>query len=679
MKHLLLWALAAVAHPLAAQLPLAWRAPVTVWDTVPNDTLHLSRQGRSLRIERLPDEGWSPVPVVFYMDPYKEFRIEASVTRLAANSQSEWGLYWGGDERGRGFAFVMNAAGQYRVLEVGEKLVELIPWTKLGRLKKAGPHQLAIGRIGGRWELMVEDKVVTTLLAKRIYGKRHGFFVKGKVTLLAEGPAFRRREQIFPEAEGGFPLAVRWPLDSTLNTPGHETNPLRSENGRKLFFTRSPEHWQMGRAWYSPAGSDSVRWETPLPFTDADGLVLKETVVAADPYANFPILLRRSPAGKSLTEWIMADSSGRTLMPLPPDFPAGYTDVTLSPDRKTLVFSMDKPEGNGAMDLYVSFRDEKGQWSAPRNLGPEVNSFGREFSPYLMPDLTTLYFSSTGRWGYGEADVYVTRRLNNAWSSWTPAENLGPGINAGSWNAWYRPFEKGDRAYMASIPAGKQDFDLFYVRVPVDIKSRPVVKLYGKLLDKATNQPVPGLIRFRPLDPGFLPFTRQTSGEGADYFFYLPYGCLWEVLGETEGYFSVLDTLNLRPVKFYRDVRHDVFLSRPEAGMRIQLDNVYFERATPVLLDSSYAELDRLVALMMALPTLEIAIHGHTDNIGQPDVLQKLSEDRAAVVRQFLVDKGIGAARITAQGFGATLPIADNANPDERPKNRRVEFVVIRR
>jgi outer membrane protein OmpA-like peptidoglycan-associated protein len=75
-------------------------------------------------------------------------------------------------------------------------------------------------------------------------------------------------------------------------------------------------------------------------------------------------------------------------------------------------------------------------------------------------------------------------------------------------------------------------------------------------------------------------------------------------------------------------------------------------------------------------PTMKIKIEGHTDNAGDDDKNMKLSEDRAAAVKTYLVSKGVSEDRITSEGFGETMPIADNNTAAGKTKNRRVELKV---
>jgi len=76
-------------------------------------------------------------------------------------------------------------------------------------------------------------------------------------------------------------------------------------------------------------------------------------------------------------------------------------------------------------------------------------------------------------------------------------------------------------------------------------------------------------------------------------------------------------------------------------------------------------------------PTVKIQIEGHTDNIGNASDNMKLSENRAKAVVNYLVSKNISITRLTAKGFGATKPIADNSTEEGRAQNRRTELKVV--
>ena len=86
--------------------------------------------------------------------------------------------------------------------------------------------------------------------------------------------------------------------------------------------------------------------------------------------------------------------------------------------------------------------------------------------------------------------------------------------------------------------------------------------------------------------------------------------------------------------------------------------------------------LARLSGIVLAHPGLNLEVEGHTDSTGGDELNQTLSEQRAAAVRNYLVQQGLPAEAITAQGFGKSAPVADNDTAAGRQKNRRVELIV---
>ena len=105
--------------------------------------------------------------------------------------------------------------------------------------------------------------------------------------------------------------------------------------------------------------------------------------------------------------------------------------------------------------------------------------------------------------------------------------------------------------------------------------------------------------------------------------------------------------------------------------------NVYFATGSTKLLKQSYKPLDELVKVLNDNTSLKLKINGHTDNVGADDFNLKLSDGRAASVKAYLVSKGISADRLESEGFGETMPVADNKTAAGRSKNRRVEMKVF--
>ena len=108
-------------------------------------------------------------------------------------------------------------------------------------------------------------------------------------------------------------------------------------------------------------------------------------------------------------------------------------------------------------------------------------------------------------------------------------------------------------------------------------------------------------------------------------------------------------------------------------------DNVLFETGSDHILPESHSLLDEVAGVLDEHPEVEhIRVEGHTDSQGKPDFNQNLSQKRAEAVRRYLIDNdGIDPARLEAEGFGDTRPIADNGTEEGRAQNRRVEFIVF--
>ncbi len=115
---------------------------------------------------------------------------------------------------------------------------------------------------------------------------------------------------------------------------------------------------------------------------------------------------RRTPIGWSKPEKInIADFYNRD---------KEHIDAFLSTSGKALLMAVERNDGLGSQDLYVSFPAPDGKsWTKPRNLGPEINTRKADFAPFLAADEKTLYFATEGRGGYGKSDIFYSKRLDD--------------------------------------------------------------------------------------------------------------------------------------------------------------------------------------------------------------------------------------------------------------------------
>ena len=102
-----------------------------------------------------------------------------------------------------------------------------------------------------------------------------------------------------------------------------------------------------------------------------------------------------------------------------------YESYHISANRKVMITSLERDDTHGSKDIYVCFLQDDGSWSAPKNLGSTVNTYGDELTPFLAADNKTLYYASYGLKGYGSSDIYITRRLDNSWTNWSTPQTWG--------------------------------------------------------------------------------------------------------------------------------------------------------------------------------------------------------------------------------------------------------------
>jgi outer membrane protein OmpA-like peptidoglycan-associated protein len=111
-------------------------------------------------------------------------------------------------------------------------------------------------------------------------------------------------------------------------------------------------------------------------------------------------------------------------------------------------------------------------------------------------------------------------------------------------------------------------------------------------------------------------------------------------------------------------------------GLVVNMGDVLFDFGKYNLRPEAREKLAKLSGIILAHPGLELGVEGHTDNVGNHELNQRLSEKRAETVRAYLIQQGLNGASVTASGFGETAPVADNLTAEDRQRNRRVEIVV---
>jgi len=307
-----------------------------------------------------------------------------------------------------------------------------------------------------------------------------------------------------------FSTPVR--LSKNVNSTAEETLPIVSPNGQQLYFVRSFYEENIGG---NTAGQDIWMSEK------------KATGVWSDATNDFPTLNnKRNNAIIGLKEDAVylldsynpsafyisgiAKSLIKNDMFMPPtsidingvDTKNSFIGFHINDAEDVILISMNGSNSHGEEDIYVSTKNDQGVWSVPVNLGPTINTSGFEISPFLSKDKKTLYFSSNGHLGYGDADIYMSQRLyDNSWVLWSRPINLGDKVNSDKFDAYMTIYKDKD-VYFVSNRKSKNT-DIYYSEITEfkqkklneDIKGKEQ-KLSGAEIESLFGMPVKRTIYF---------------------------------------------------------------------------------------------------------------------------------------------------------------------------------------
>ncbi len=353
------------------------------------------------------------------------------------------------------------------------------------------------------------------------------------------------------------------------------------------------------------------------------------------------------------------------------------TSAFLSTSGKYLFLALERKEGYGDLDIYISFKNTDGSWSAPLNLGSTVNTSGTDGTPFLATDEKTLYFSSNGHVGLGSQDMYKTERLDDTWTNWSKPENLGKQVNSAGWDAYYTIPAQGDIAYFVSSAKGSIGMsDIWMITLPQTARPGAVVTVSGRVMTP-DSIPLGADISWEKLATGENMGTAKSNDVTGEYMIVLPVGEAYGYVAEKANHLPASENLDLTTAEAYAEIRHDIILTPIKRGAQTVLRNIFFDFDEATLRQESIGELTRLKELLADSPKLIVEIAGHTDSVGTAAYNIKLSTERAQSVASWLVENGIAESRMKVKGYGESQPIADNATEEGRQKNRRVVFEIL--
>lgn len=346
----------------------------------------------------------------------------------------------------------------------------------------------------------------------------------------------------------------------------------------------------------------------------------------------------------------------------------------ISADGRQLFFVSNRTGGIGGKDIWVSYKNTKGNWTKAKNLGKDINTKKDDISPFLHWDNQTLYYASKGFVGMGGFDIFLSRL--DEFGNWGTVKNIGYPINSPSDENSLIVAKDGRTAYFASayFNEDRNDLDLFTFDLPQESRAREVAYVQGIITDAKTKKPIKADIELVDLQSG-RSYKSSHSDLDGNYMLCLPSTAEYALTVTKKKYLFYSENIQLKQegsilVKNFK-------LQALEVGEQVRLDNIFFELEAFQLKDESATELNKIIQFMESNPFLVIEIGGHTDNSGSKNYNLDLSEQRAASVKRALVQRGLKSERIKTKGYGMRKALNANSSEEERAINRRTELKII--
>lgn len=625
------------------------------------------------------------------IDANEDFTIEVKMKQLAGPEDYGYGLMYGyytWDDYARvSLASTQHISAKKRV---NKKSTNTLEWQKdeAGDIKGLnGWNVLKVVKTSKGTKLYVNDAFQKEIPNMEFIGYKLGFMLSPKQRVMIDWVKVTRKKQSISVAQDATKGELE-NLGPNVNSKYIEKSPNISADGKTLYFTISENpdknigEKMKSDVAYSKLGADG-NWG-PMVVMDAPiNNQYHNYIVSMSPDENSALFGNVYLEDGGMTSGISYGVKRNGKWQTPKKVVVKnyknvneYSDYWLAPDGLKLISACENDKSYGEKDLFVSFLQDDGTWSEPENMGPSINTWAGEFTPYVAADGVTMFFSSYGHEGYGSADVFMSKRLDDTWTNWSKPVNCGPVINSENWDAYFRIDAQGKYGYMVSTGDNSLgEEDIFRIKLGDGIKPELLNIISGKVYNAKTDEVIEAAIEYEDLSDGKkMGIAYSTEDNG--FKIILPKGKKYGFLASAEGFISVSNNIDLTELKEYGEKEVNLYLVPIESGQTLTLNNLFFDSRMAIIKKESFSELNRLVEIMKKNPDLEIEIGGHTDNVGEEDYNMNLSNKRAKAVYTYLVGRGVDKARITAVGYGEAKPIEKNDTPEGRQKNRRVELTI---
>lgn len=349
---------------------------------------------------------------------------------------------------------------------------------------------------------------------------------------------------------------------------------------------------------------------------------------------------------------------------------------SLSSDGNTLFYTVARPTSRDN-DIYIVKRKEDGTWGEARPFD-EINTDGKDKSPFLHQDSETLYFVSTctdTRRGVGGLDIFYIREEANG--TWSKPKNIGYPINSKEDELGLFVSTDGHLAYYSSRVGG--NWNIYSFELYEEARPKSVTILKGELKDE-NGDPV----KNATIEIAYAGSDKVTqvkvNGDDGKYAAVVKTETKQDVMVTVKKENHAFDSKLIAKEEFKKDVvtikEKDLVVKKLKVGEAYTINDILYATNSATLTDKSKFILKGFATFLKENPTIEVAIQGHTDDVGDDNKNMLLSENRANGVKDYLVSLGIKGDRLSSKGFGETKFKVENTDEINRAKNRRTDFVI---
>ncbi len=336
----------------------------------------------------------------------------------------------------------------------------------------------------------------------------------------------------------------------------------------------------------------------------------------------------------------------------------------------TLYFASDRKGGFGGSDIYFAVKGKGGKWGKAKNIGPTINTRSSELSPHYHPNHNVLYFSSNGHLlNFGDFDIFKVYFVNN---QWTEPKNVGPLVNTKGREYYFSIDASSKWLYYAKTGEEDNNLDLYSFPLPMEANPRSLIRFSGKVREPITGEIFSGIVTIIDVDENVEVAPKYLRPDGS-FGFDLIDGRNYLLVIEGDNFFKIEELFSLN------GSTESEVLAMSASGV-ITFESIDFEAGSSKLLPKMENNLHLVIDFLVLHPNFHLKVIGHTSSEGSLEFNMKLSQERADVIKKYIISYGnLSPERIEAKGVGGTMPIIKEEQTEVHKKlNRRVEFVLFR-